>query len=156
MFKSIPGYEGIYEISKKGHVRRIDNYSQGRPLKYRFRSGYPIVQLSKQGKVTSYYVHRLVLITWDRLPESGEQTRHLDHNRLNCHINNLKWGTATKNMNDMIQADRCCGQRGCKNSLGETFTSLAKAARHYNVAHTTIRQACQGKYKSCGLIWSYI
>lgn len=153
MFKDIPGYEGIYEISKKGMVRRIKT---GRILKHCLNSnGYPTIHLYKQGKRIDYKVHRLVLIIWDRFPKPGEETRHLDSNKLNCNLGNLRWGTRTENMSDRFDVDGY-RQKSCGNSLGEIFTSLSKAARYYNVTRSAIMRACQGKYKSCGLTWEYI
>lgn len=65
-------------------------------------------------------------------------------------------GMAADNTNDMIKADRHGRQRACQNSLGETFPSIAKAARAYNVAYASLRLACGGRSKSCGLVWQYV
>lgn len=156
IFKDIPDFEGIYEISQGGLVRKI---STKRILKSYFRNRYPIINLFKLRKITTHYLHRLVLMTWDRFPKLGEETRHLDNNPLNCHIDNLRWGTSAENTADMIQTGRHSKgskKRPCQNSLGETFMSIAQAARHYNVAHTTIGEACREKHKSCGLLWEYV
>ena len=155
-FKDIPGWEGIYQIAKDGTVRRVGKHSQKKPLKHWLRCGYPAVTFVHLKRRRNYQIHTLVLMAWKRLPLLGEEVRHLDNNPLNCHIDNLEWGTSKENTNDMIKANRHGRQRACRNSCGEEFSSIANAARHYGVAYATVRLACAGRSKSCGLNWEYV
>lgn len=45
-------------------------------------------------------VHRLVLRTFNRKPEQGEEGLHRDGDASNNHICNLRWGTQTENLED--------------------------------------------------------
>ena len=61
-------------------------------------NGYRMVSLSKDRKQKNYTVHYLVLITYvgDR-PSKQHQAMHIDGNKLNNYMLNLRWGTASEN-----------------------------------------------------------
>jgi hypothetical protein len=109
-WKSLPGYEGKYEVSNLGSVRSISRWScegQGRRwIEGRVRvltlgpDGYPRVWLSPESTPT---VHRLIGEAFlGPLPE-GLETRHLDGDRTNCRSSNLKYGTRSENKMDQIK-----------------------------------------------------
>lgn len=93
-FKDIPGHKG-YKINTYGLVLspRTKQVMKNCPNRY----GYYRVGLSSQGKQKTYSVARLVLSAWQRLPEPGEEAAHLDGNKANNHISNLKWVTRHEN-----------------------------------------------------------
>lgn len=117
VWKPVPGYEKHYEVSNRGAVRSIDRrilnssgpgyrLMKGRDLKYgrhqAGRKGYYVVRLSKNGIVTCFSVHQLVLTAFrGPAPMPGMECRHLDGNELNNRLRNLQWGTKKEN-----QADR--------------------------------------------------
>lgn len=93
IWKSISGYEDMYEISSYGRVRR-----SGRILKNRMDSnGYLSVMLCKSGKPRRYRVHRLVAEAFIQNPENKYCVNHKDGNRSNPNINNLEWLTINEN-----------------------------------------------------------
>ena len=62
---------------------------------------YHGVQLKHpEGKTRKHYIHRLVLTSWTRPGDSGEQCRHLDGNRDNNDLGNLAWGSVSENHRD--------------------------------------------------------
>ena len=88
-FKSIKGYEGLYEVSNYGNVRS----KTGRLRKlYKSKLKYYVLPLSKNSKVRAHYVHHLV---WDNF---GVEKRngfiktvdHIDGDPLNNYIDNLQ------------------------------------------------------------------
>lgn len=117
MWRSVPGYEGTYEVSDHGNVRSITRQVpygrypgmtyKGRHLKnFMNKNGYFAVKLSFAGRTRTTYVHELVLLAFVgyRPPtkERGE-IRHLDGDKTNNHISNLKYGTITENAADRIR-----------------------------------------------------
>jgi hypothetical protein len=93
----IPRWEN-YEVSNAGHVRRIDS---GKVLtQFVTYNGYFSLRLSRNGKGKTFYVHRLVLLAFVGSPSAGQQTRHLDGDRLNNDLGNLCYGTAKENADD--------------------------------------------------------
>lgn len=107
-WKPVPGYEGFYEISDQGRVRRIAGGGHGtqpgrilnpKPDKY----GYIRVRLSRNGHERDYAAHRLVLLAFVGEPPIGcTDTRHLDDNKTNNRLSNLAWGTRSENEQDKV------------------------------------------------------
>jgi len=71
------------------------------------RCGYLQVCLYKNGKQYSCKVHRLVLIAYcSKEYFSGAVTRHLDGNKTNNRLWNLRWGTTKDNSDDDLRLGR--------------------------------------------------
>jgi predicted RNA-binding protein with PIN domain len=93
VWKQIEDYEK-YEVSNLGKVR---NCKTNRVLKAYNRGGYYCVGLSKQSKISTYDIHRLVAIAFILNPENKPQVNHKDKNSLNNNVNNLEWVTNKEN-----------------------------------------------------------
>ena len=114
LWKSIPGYEGFYEVSDLGCVRSIERtVAYGRHGKTTYKSrllkptltkkGYPLVGLARQGAIWSAYVHHLVLLAFvGERPEADARSeiRHLDGDKTNNSLANLVYGTIHENWED--------------------------------------------------------
>lgn len=113
IWKDIPGYEGLYRISNKGEVkslkRKVNKWRGKRTVRERVLKqdtnidGYKTVVLSKNCRTKRFRVHRLLLTVFDREQLPGEECRHLDGNRQNNNLVNLKWGTRKENHADAIK-----------------------------------------------------
>ena len=93
--RKIPGRPG-YTAASDGHVIGPRGHLVGSLN----RDGYLVVSFGRSGRQSKEAVHRLVLKTFAREPFPGEQCRHLDGDRLNNAIENLRWGTAEQNNQD--------------------------------------------------------
>jgi hypothetical protein len=118
VWQPVPGYEGYYDVSNRGRVRRlpiyitrVDGYRRFfrervlRPCTTEF--GYRQVQLYRDCRGKGFTIHRLVLLAFKGPPGKGQECRHHpdptpSHN---C-VENLKWGTSTENTNDAIKQGR--------------------------------------------------
>lgn len=106
VFKDIPDYEGLYQVSNLGNVKSLpkgdgNGYSE-RLLKFDLSKSklatYHRVTLSKEGKVKRFLVHRLVAQLFIDNPDNKPQVNHIDHNSTNnCYLN-LEWVTGKENM----------------------------------------------------------
>lgn len=87
-----------YEISTLGRVRRIGkrNLTKGHLDKL----GYVVVALPINNKRINFRVHRLVAQAFIPNTENKEQVDHIDGNRTNNHVENLRWVTAEENSNN--------------------------------------------------------
>lgn len=115
-WKRIPGYPA-YTISNYGVVRsywkrlgtrkhlKMVIGSEFKTIKWAGESNNRVhVWLSKGqgdcGKTRG--VAYLVLLTFVRPPEPGGEARHYhDPNPINCHVDNLRWGTRRENVEDI-------------------------------------------------------
>ena len=86
-WKDVVGYEGLYQVSDIGNVRRnMVNLKAGIG-----KNGYPLVVLSKNGKTKSHYVHRLVAEAFIPNPHEFKCINHKDESRDNNRVSNLEW-----------------------------------------------------------------
>ena len=65
VWRDIPKYDGVYQVSNLGNVRRIDKYSNGKNLKkiHRYNQRYR-VHLSLDGRAISHKICVLVALTF--------------------------------------------------------------------------------------------
>jgi hypothetical protein len=79
-----------YQVSNFGNVRNIKTLKILKPILT--GKGYPTVNLKKQFKV-----HRLVAQAFIPNPEEKKEVDHIDNNKINNHISNLRWATPSEN-----------------------------------------------------------
>lgn len=117
VWKSVPGYEGLYEVSNLGRVRSLDHivknrYSQalrhGRILaQAEDRAGYLQVHLSKKNVVATLKVHRLVALAFiGDPPHATAHVNHLDFSKDNNVMENLVWCTPKQNHRHAVDGGR--------------------------------------------------
>jgi len=61
-------------------------------------SGYYSYRLCDRGREKTYKAHRLVAQHYIPNPENKPQVDHIDRNRTNNHVSNLRWVTQQENM----------------------------------------------------------
>lgn len=113
-WRSVVGYEDMYEVSDYGRVKSLDRYitvpankrnkesiqfKKGDIRKLQVdRYGYARVLLRKEGSKPKFtQVHRLVAEAFIPNPENKPCVNHLDENPLNNDVNNLEWSTVSEN-----------------------------------------------------------
>lgn len=99
MRKWINGYEGLYEICSEGNVYRHNksgNIKQLKPIQN--KSGYLTVNLSKEGKAKIKLVHRIVAEHFIDNPNNLPIVDHIDEDKTNNKVSNLRWCTGIQNV----------------------------------------------------------
>lgn len=99
-WRDVLGFEGLYEVSSDGRVRSLHRKVPQDMSLFLEHTGYQAVVLKGAGRPRRFRVHRLVLLAFSRPPKAGEQARHLNDNKQDNRIENLKWGTAKENKED--------------------------------------------------------
>lgn len=126
-WRAVVGYEGTYEVSDHGDIRRIDNHPQSlcfRKKRVKHLSdasnaeGYRHVTLCRDGVTKTFGVHLLVARAFHGPPAPREECAHLDGNPPNCRATNLKWVTRRVNHHHK----RAHGTHRC----GEQIKHIAK------------------------------
>jgi hypothetical protein len=107
IWKDVNGYEGIYQVSSFGRMRRISqeqNRKTPRSPKYRYVIGSTSSKTSKGkyrlvglGKRKRELLHRIVALTFIPNPKNKPQVNHIDGNPQNNKVDNLEWNTASEN-----------------------------------------------------------
>jgi hypothetical protein len=129
---SVVGFEGMYEVSDKGHVRSLARPTRngiGRPILDRIlapdfvgKRRYPQVSLYKDGKETRRRIHQLVLEAFVGPCPPGQECLHANDIASDNRLENLRWDTRSANANEKVRNGNHPNARKthCKN--GHEFT----------------------------------
>lgn len=193
IWKDIQGYEGLYQVSNLGRVKSLGrfidrlvygNYWQEekilKPNKTKY--GYLIVELRKNKKPKSFLVHRLVAITFIPNSENKPEVDHINADKTNNSVNNLRWVTAKENVRNPLNMVHLTGKnhpmfgkkhseetkeklRGANNPRArkvknietkEIFDTVTDAEKKYNLSRGCIKCAIKKNWKSAGYHWEYV
>lgn len=80
------------------------------------KSGYCMVNLFKDRKSKTRYVHRLVAEAYLENPDNLPQVNHIDGNKDNNKVSNLEWCTSSHNNKHALDTGLREGQKGETNS----------------------------------------
>ena len=172
-WRSIEGYEGLYQVSSLGRVRSCDRFvnsnggtrlHKGKVLKPgMYRVGYLHVVLCKEGKPTAFSVHRLVYEAFHgKIPE-GMQVNHIDEDKSNNSLNNLNlmtpkentnWGTCierrAKSMINHKSLSKAVVQYDLQGNFIAEYPSVCETGRKLGIKQGNISSALKGRIKTAG------
>lgn len=165
IWKPIPDYEEYYRVSNLGNVKSLNRITtDGRSVKGKLLTpvkrpdGYMQISRYTEGKQKTELVHRLVAKAFllGEAPK-GYVVDHIDHNRANNSIDNLRY--LPKAENDS-QGGKVQGKTVAQYNLNgeriKVFSSVAEAYRATNIHDGDITRVCNGKRKSAGgYRWQY-
>lgn len=123
LWRDIPGYEGLYQVSALGRVRSLDHVTfkkstrgttfdfrtKGRLLRQYHhqttyhKSGYWYVTLCKNGVRKNFFVHQLVLLTFVGPCPVGMLCCHENDNGKDNRLSNVRWDTQKNNHKDSVR-----------------------------------------------------
>lgn len=103
IWKDIENYEGKYQVSNLGHVRRVYSpCTKHKDTRYRVLKpvptcGYYRVSLHKNKVGKLFFVHRLVAKAFIPNPQNKPQVNHMNGNKADNSVENLEWATSLEN-----------------------------------------------------------
>lgn len=177
IWKSVVGYENLYEVSNFGNVRSVERYVKYTKWKkenqfqlrkqkllkqVKMRNGYMRVEMSDNGKHKLNLVHRLVAQAFIPNPNNCSQINHKDGNKENNFVDNLEWCSCKENMKHAWRNGLYSGKRIAQyknNELIAIYDNVVSAVRTlgYNNSGQNIGKVALGKRKSAyGYQWKYI
>lgn len=174
IWKDVKGYEGLYQVSNLGRVKRLD---KNRIIKGgAYPNGYLFVVLCKNNNPKGHMVHRLVAQAFIPNLDNKPEIDHINTIKSDNRVSNLKWATRKENtlnpltVKHRIEAHSWMKDRKGKNHIqskeiiqlnlnGEVvreWESIGEAERHTGFNHANIVTCLKGKQKtSYGYLWKY-
>ena len=162
IWKDVAGYEGLYQVSSVGRVKRFYKNGKERILKlYPNGSNYLIVVLCKNSIHKQFRVHRLVATAFIPNPQNLPQVNHKDETKTNNHVENLEWCDAKYNNNYGTHIERSAekqrkkvGQFTLAGEFVRTWPSLSQIGRDLGIGN--VSPCCKGKRPSAGgFVWRF-
>lgn len=161
-WRDVVGYEGYYMVSSLGRVasnskklRTKFGYRVTKPKLLRQiknKSGYCKITVSKNKEQKAALVHKLVAIAFIENKENKPMIDHIDRNKTNNNVTNLRWCTLSENMNNPLTVEHCRNL-----NLGRKHPSYYKpvvALKNGNVVkkYESIISAILDGFTNCGIV----
>lgn len=177
IWKDIPDYVGIYQVSNLGNVRSITY--QGIPkiriLKPKYHhSGYVMYTLCKNKVHKNIYAHVLVARSFIPNQNNKPNINHIDGNKHNNVLSNLEWVSRSENTLHAIKylghnpfsakgklgakhhASKPILQYSLDGELLKRWDCMSDVQRELNIKVCSIVNCASGRQKtSHGYIWKY-
>jgi len=166
-WKPARGYEGWYEVSNLGRVRRVragKGTRVGQIIKQTLSTrGRWQVSLSRHGEHHTFPVHVLVAHAFIGPRPDGKEINHIDYNCLNNTPDNLEYVTPIENIKHAYahgQAERTT-QRGSKQGSAKLTEADVVAIRASAIPRDKIAaaygvSACTIKFIRNGRSWKHV
>lgn len=100
------------------------------------------VNLHKDGRQTTYRIHRLVAEAYLPNPNNYETVDHIDGDKSHNYTNNLQWMNSADNIRKGNNVKVKCAD------TGEVFESITSAAKYYNVKPDSISKSIKFGWKA--------
>lgn len=151
IWKKIEEYND-YQVSNLGRVKSLKNKKEKVLKPSKNSSGYLQVVLSKNGKVKSHFIHKLVAKAFVDNKNKYIEVNHIDENKTNNFYSNLEWCDRKYNMNyGTIKAKQAKAQMKKVAKLSkdgkvlQVYESIKEAAKANNCIETHIVACCRHK-----------
>lgn len=179
IWKDIDGFEGYYQVSNYGRVKRVDRVvvrGNGKSDSAVFHmperikelqtqtQGYLHTVLYKDGKYKTKRVNRLVASAFIPNPENKPEVNHIDGNKNNNRVDNLEWVTGIKNKrharkNGLVKPyKRPVLQIDISGNVVAEYESIKHASTLTGISSGNICTACKDgtkKPNAGGFYWRY-
>ena len=167
IWRDIPGYAGIYQVSNLGNIKRLaghnGRYSQSEHLLKTTigKNGYLHVTLTKNSICKCFAVHRIVALVFVFNPYKFHWINHKNEIKTDNRAENLEWCTAKYNNAYGTGRERAAksrskavGQYTTGGILVATYDKIKDAREKYG---SHIFSVLAGKRKTAGgFVWKYV
>ena len=164
VWKDIKGYEGLYQVSNFGEVKRVKSglIRKATPNK----EGYLNLSLHKEQRRGYFRINRLVAQAFISNPGNKPQVNHINGVKTDNRVENLEWATGSENIKHSFnKLNRIIHNRKkirCI-ELNKIFDSINEAGDYFNCSmkniSNTLRKNKTDGYErrtACGYHWEYI
>lgn len=155
IWKDIPDFEG-YQVSNLGRIKSFKyDKINGKIIKTHERNGYVLCSLYRQGKSKTKGVHRLMMETFNPVPNMENLTvNHIDHIRNNNVLSNLEWLTWEENTQDMLDFTQREKTVICLETK-QIYKSERECCKQLDILPSGLCQACKCGTTAKGLHFEF-
>lgn len=171
LWRDIPGYEGLYQVSNAGRVKSLARLSapfngnvytvRERVLKpWMQNAGYLVVGLNSKARRKEHLVHRLVASAFISNPERLPIVNHINGVKTDNRVDNLEWCSeefnAWHNAYTLKHESTKVKRRVVCLDDSVIYASATEAARSVGGCNQNIIKCCQGlRTRAYGRRWAY-
>lgn len=143
IWKDIEGYEGVYMVSNCGRIKNCNRNKLLNP--WANDQGYKKVELTRGSIKVIYSVHRLVAIAFLPNPDDLATVDHIDTDKANNFVSNLRWCTQADNA-------RWANAKGFEmlspSGSVVSFHNMTEFCREHGLTQANMHMVHSGKRKS--------
>jgi hypothetical protein len=156
-WRDIKGYEGLYKVSFLGRIKN----KKGQIRKQTIINRYLTVGLCKNGISKTKRVNIIVARAFIPNPDNKPVADHIDDNKLNNRVDNLRWLTHSRNSQEYVDnfkeiKYRKIDQYDLDNNLIKEWNSIKDIMKENNYTRSPIALCLNGaREKGYGYIWKY-
>lgn len=174
IWKDVVGYEGLYQVSNFGQVKRLNTHQttatgvsrklKGHIVKNYIKAQYLYCDLTSNKNTKHHRIHRLVAEAFLENPNNLPQVNHKDENKLNNNVNNLEWCDSKYNTRYGARSQKIAKALGKKveqydetGRLLNEYNSISDCSRKTGYSISLISRCCN-KYnmnKAYGYVWKF-
>lgn len=142
VWKKVPGYED-YEVSSLGKVKG----KHGKILSPWKSKGYDIIWLCKDNTKVKFGIHRIVAWAFLDNPENKPTIDHLNRNRTDNRVENLRWATHSEQRLTSPVPISLTGERNINTTTNGKFRFVIKRNKKtlVNEIYDTFEEAIEAK-----------
>ena len=137
VWKDVVGYEGLYQVSNYGRLKSLTRRCRipsnkfisvpcERILVSDIINGYCKIHICKNGKAHKTSIHRLEMLAFVPNVDNKPCIDHIDGNRENNCLYNLRWCTVKENMNNVVTTKKISLNRKGKTMAQKTKNKIAR------------------------------
>jgi len=125
-------------------------------------NGYVYINIHKpNGGCASRRLHRLLAIAYIPNPDNLPYVMHIDNDKTNYDLSNLKWGTESENTQQAVDDGLMVNDKGFEDSqsipinmydlfttaLIKSYGSVSQASKELHIEKSSIFNSCNNKYE---------
>ena len=165
IWKDIPSYEGLYQVSNLGRVKSLKRQLILKPM--RTKKGYLCVALYKCPIRKFKPIHRLVAQAFIPNPKNLPQVNHKDENKENNYVDNLEYctnkynelyGTRIERVSKNLEHRRITSvnQYDLYGTFIKSWKTAKDAAQSMKIPASSICKCCKGiRNQTHNYMWRY-